>query len=199
MLHSLKNIIGFTVQATDKPAGKVADFHVDDVTWAVRHVAVADAGGVGIQLASVEPDQIRSLDVKAKRLNVNRTQEDIAGGPDVTLDPPVSHHVNQQNDSHLRSIDEIVGYTVMAADGEAGSIADFLVDDSGWKIGVIVVAGAGGRKVMVGPGLIDRLDFDAKTAHVELDGSHFERSPVYDPSKPIARIEDVPLLGSDQV
>lgn len=199
MLHSLKGIIGFTVQATDKPAGKVADFYVDDVTWAVRHVAVADAGGVGIQMASVEPDEIRDLDARARRLNVNRTQEDIAGGPDVTLDPPVSHHVNRQNDSHLRSIDEIVGYKVMAADGAAGTIADFLVDEQGWKIGVIVVAAAGGRQVMVGPGLIDRLDFDAKTAHVELDGSHFERSPVYDPMKKIASVEDVPLLGSDEV
>jgi hypothetical protein len=199
MLYSLKNIIGYTVQATDKPAGKVADFYVDDVTWAIRHVAMADAGGVGIQMASVEPGQIGGLDAAGNKLSVRRTQADIAGGPDVTLDPPVSHHVNRQNDEHLRSIDETVGYKVAAVDGSAGTIEDFLVDASNWQIDIIVVADAKGRKVMVGPGLLDRLDFDTKTAHVELDCGHFAKSPAYDPGNPPKRVDDVALVRREGV
>ena len=199
MLHSLKSIIGYTVQGTDKPAGNVVDFYVDDVTWAIRHVAVDNHGGVGIQFASVEPDQIADLDADSGRLHVNRTQADIAGGPDVSLDPPVSHHVNRQNDEHLRSIDEIVGYEVVAGDGKAGAIEDFLVDDTTWRIGIIVVADPKGREVMVGPGLLDRLDFDAKTAHVELDCAHFAKSPVYDSGNPPKRIDEVRLVGREGV
>jgi hypothetical protein len=160
---------------------------------------VDNHGGVGIQFASVEPDQIADLDADSGRLHVNRTQADIAGGPDVSLDPPVSHHVNRQNDEHLRSIDEIVGYEVVAGDGKAGAIEDFLVDDTTWRIGIIVVADPKGREVMVGPGLLDRLDFDAKTAHVELDCAHFAKSPVYDSGNPPKRIDEVRLVGREGV
>ena len=199
MFHSLKKFVGFKIQASDAPCGHVADIYVDDVTWAVRHIAVMDHGGIGIQMASVEPDQVARIDAKSKKLHVSRTRDDIAGGPDVTLDPPVSHHVNNENDPHLRSIEEIAGYKVVASDGAVGTLDDFLIDAEHWKIGIIVVADEAGRKVAIGPGLIDRLDFDAKSAHVELDKSHFARSPAYDPAKPVKRLEDVPLVGREGV
>lgn len=199
MLMSLGQIVGYTVQATDKPAGKVADIYFDDTLWSIRQFAVADAGGVGTQMASVDSDSIASVDTGAARVNVARTQEEIAGGPDVSLDPPVSHHINAMNNPRLRSVTELKGYRLHASDGDVGALDDFIASDGNWKINLVVVATDSGRKVLVAPGMVNRIDFEAKTVQLELDSARFAGSPEYDPATPIARIEDVRLVGRDEV
>lgn len=199
MVVALSEVLGCGVQASDKQAGKVADVYFDDETWVVRHIAVADAGGVGIQMASVDPAALGEIDTGAHTLHVNLTQQEIAGGPDVSLDLPVAHQVSAQNDPRLRSVNEVTGYRLMASDGTVGTINDFIVGGAGdWKVHLVVVD-TGKGKVLVGPGLVDRIDHDAKTAHVELDQAKFARSPAYDPAIPITNIDDVKLVGQTGV
>ena len=198
MLHPLKPILGYTVQATDKPAGKVNDLLFDDVTWNIRHVVVGDPGGIGIQPASVDPANVAGVDNGASRMNMKLTQAEIAGGPDVSLDPPVSRSHTSASDPTLRSLDEVVGYKVVASDGEVGTIADLLAGDNDWKVHLVAVQSAGGP-VLVGAGLIDRFDPDNHSAHVELDKAGFAASPAYDASKPPASIDDVKLVGQKGV
>lgn len=198
MLVNLRDILGYEIQATDKPAGTAQDFYIDDVLWTVRHVAIADAGGLGTQMASVEPNSLGELDRERRHLHVNKTQDQIAEGPDVSGDSPVVHQGRHPGDPHLRSVREVQGYKVVGVDGTMGSIDDFIASNDDWKIHFIVVAGKGAaehRKVLVGPGLINQVDFDAKTVHLELDRDHFANSPVFDSSHPIENIEDVQLAG----
>lgn len=42
-------------------------------------------------------------------------------------------------ESELRSVDEITGYTIKAADGELGGIDDIVVDDRDWSIKFIIL------------------------------------------------------------
>jgi hypothetical protein len=201
MLSNLSDILGYDIQATDKPAGTVDDVYIDDVLWTVRHVAIADAGGQGTQMASVDPDSLGKLDRKNRKLHVNKPQDQIAGGPNVSGDLPVANQKSHHGDPHLRSVREVKGYTVVGVDGPVGQIDDFIAGDDNWKIHFVVVAAdasAGFRKVLVGPGLIDRVDFDAKTVHLELDRNHFAKSPEYDPSHPIENLEDVQLVGRER-
>lgn len=198
MLSNLSDILGYDIQATDKPAGTVDDVYIDDVLWTVRHVAIADAGGLGTQMASVEPDSLGKLDRETHHLQINKTQDQIAGGPNVSGDPPVANQGGHRGDPHLRSVREMKGYKVVGVDGAVGLIDDFIAGDDDWKIHFVVVAAddaAKHRKVLVGPGLINRVDFEAKTVHLELDRDHFAKSPEYDPAHPIENIEDVKLVG----
>lgn len=198
MLSNLSDILGYDIKATDKPAGTVDDIYIDDVLWTVRHVAIADAGGLGTQMASVEPDSLGRLDRETHHLQVNKTHDQIAEGPDVSGDLPVANQGTRRGDPHLRSIREMKGYKVVSGGGAVGLIDDFIAGDDDWKIHFIVIAAneaAGNRKVLVGPGMIDQVDFDAKTAHLELDRDHFAKSPEYDPAHPIENIEDVMLAG----
>ena len=61
---------------------------------------------------------------------------------------------NSDDDSHLRSTDEVMGDKIHAIDGEIGEVVDFLIDDSLWKIDYIVVDNGNwliGRKVVMSP------------------------------------------------
>lgn len=196
MLLNLDDVLGYEIRATDRPAGKVEDIYIDDVLWNVRHVAVADAGGVGIQMASVGPESLGDVDLTARKMHVGLTHDEVAGGPDVSVDLPVSRRTSKVSDPHLRSIRELKGYQVRANDGDVGNIDGFVCSSDDWKIHFIVVA-TDERKVLVGPGLIDQVDFDAKSAHVELDTARFAKSPEFDPSHPIERVEDIKLVGRE--
>lgn len=201
MLSNLSDILGYNIQATDKPAGTVDDVYIDDVLWTVRHVAIADAGGQGTQMASVDPGSLGKLDRKNHQLHVNKPHDEIAVGPNVSSDPPVADQGLHHGDPHLRSVREVKGYTVVGVDGPVGHIDDFIAGDDDWKIHFVVIAAdamAGFRKVLVGPGLINRVDFDAKTVHLELDLNHFAKSPEYDPAHPIENLDDVRLVGRER-
>jgi hypothetical protein len=43
------------------------------------------------------------------------------------------------NQSHLRSMKDVAGYTIQATDGEIGHVDDFIIDDKPWTIRYIVV------------------------------------------------------------
>jgi hypothetical protein len=201
MFVPLSEIVGLVVQATDKPAGKVADLLFDDVTWDIRHVVVADAGGVAIQPASVDPARIDRVDRKGRKLEIGLTQEEIAGGPDESIDPPVSRSHTAMSDPDLRSLDEVTGYKVFASDGEVGTLADLIAGEDDWKVHLVVVETRGkkGGKVLVGAGLVDRFDHASRSAHVEIDAARFAKSPPYDPKQPIRRLEDVKLVGQEGI
>ena len=202
MYVSLNSIVGFQIQSTDGPAGTVEDIFVDDILWKVRHIAVADAGGVGTQPASIDPNSYGDLVPDEKTLNVNLTHGDISGGPDVSGDPPVSLQTDEHGDPHLRSAREIHGYRIDGIDGEAGKIGDFIVDDDEWKIHFIVVETGDwndGRTIVIAPGMLSKLDHDTKSAKLDLDLKKVAESPVYDPSVPIRSEEDIHVKGHAQV
>ena len=202
MYVNLNSIVGFQLQATDGAAGNVDDVFVDDVLWKVRHIAVTDAGGVGTQPASIDPESYGELDPNGKTLGVNLTRAEISGGPDVSGDPPVSLQTDEHGDPHLRSAREIHGYKIAALDGEAGTIDDFIVDDDQWKIHFIVVETGDWndhRKIVVAPGMLSALDHDAKSARLDLELAKVADSPDYDPSNPITREEDVHVKGHANV
>ena len=65
----------------------------------------------------------------------------------------------------LRSVRELIGYTIRARDGEVGQIVDFYFDDERWTVRYLVVsmgtdeAGAG-SSVLLSPMAISLADFD---------------------------------------
>ena len=72
----------------------------------------------------------------------------------------------KQPGSHLRSMREVLGYTVHATDGEAGTIEDFIIEDTLWGVHHVVVAlkQPSPRSILVSPEAIRSISWTGKAA-----------------------------------
>ena len=72
------------------------------------------------------------------------------------------------------------GYAIEAADGAAGSVSEFLFDDTTWKIRWLVVNTGNwlsGRKVLLHPSSIGQPDYDREVLPVSLTKAKIQASP----------------------
>ena len=82
------------------------------------------------------------------------------------------------------------GYHIAATDGDIGHVQDFLVDDATWAIHYLVVDTSNwwfGKKVLVSPEWIDRVDWADAKVYVGVTREQIRKSPEYDPSDPVER------------
>jgi uncharacterized protein YrrD len=104
--------------------------------------------------------------------------------------PRAEHHeAVSEVDSHLRSFNEIKGYTLHASDGKLGNINDLIIDDSNWKIMYAVINSGNWlswrKKVLLDIGWIETISHDQKEARTVLNTDAIKDSPEYDPRIPI--------------
>ena len=94
-----------------------------------------------------------------------------------------------EEESSLQGVRAVAGYKLHAADGPMGHVDDFIMDDAEWAISY-VVADTGiwlpGRKVLVSPHWIERVDWDTSEVFVDLTREAIRRSPGFDPSQPVS-------------
>lgn len=96
----------------------------------------------------------------------------------------------ERGDPHLRSSGAVIGYHIEATDGDIGHVEDFLVDDATWAIRYMIVDTRNwwpGKKVLVSPEWIERVDWSDAKVHVGVTRAQIKQSPEYDPSGPVAR------------
>jgi sporulation protein YlmC with PRC-barrel domain len=134
MYFQLSHVIGLSVEASDGPRGKVDDVCIEDTLWRVEHLAVADAGDLATHPASIARGKFGASEIGGRTLRVPLNHDEVAGGPGVSGDLPVSQHVSRRNDPRLGSVPEIRGYSVYGPDGEVGRLGDFIADDEDWQI-----------------------------------------------------------------
>ena len=85
-------------------------------------------------------------------------------------------------DPHLRSTDSVQGHNIQALDGEIGHIEDFIIDDETWAIRYLVVDTKNwwaGKKVLVSPQWIERVDWSESKVFVNLSRETIKESPEY--------------------
>lgn len=85
-------------------------------------------------------------------------------------------------DEHLRSVNEVTGYHIGAADGEIGHVDDFIIDDEDWAIRFIVIKTGGwlsGRKTLVSPQSIEGISWTESKMFVSLTRDQIASSPEY--------------------
>lgn len=100
-------------------------------------------------------------------------------------------------DAHLQSTHDVTGFHIEAADGEIGHVEDFIVDDENWTIRYIEVDTRNwwpGKKVLLAPGWIKRLDWLEGKVRVKLLREIIRNAPEYDPSQLITRQYEVSLF-----
>ncbi len=102
-----------------------------------------------------------------------------------------------RDDPYLRSTRQVTGYHIHATDGEIGHVEDFMVDDENWAIRFLVVDTRNwlpGKKVILSPRWIKRVQWADSLVYFDLTRGSVEKSPEFNPSKPISRDYEAFLL-----
>ena len=90
----------------------------------------------------------------------------------------------------LRSVKDLRGYTIRAADGDIGKVHEFYFDDRGWIIRYLVVdtgTWLPGRRVLLSPSAMGQPDWETQVLPVGLTKGQVEHSPPIDADKPVSR------------
>ncbi|MBD3296996.1 MAG: PRC-barrel domain containing protein [Candidatus Omnitrophica bacterium] len=96
----------------------------------------------------------------------------------------------EEGDRHLRSFKEVEGYNIHASDGDIGHVYDLIAEDKSWNIRYMAVDTGSwlpGRKVLISPSWVDRVEWDTSRVYTGLVREHIQQSPRYDPGKPVDR------------
>lgn len=90
------------------------------------------------------------------------------------------------NESHLRSMRDVTGYSIQATDGEIGRVDDFIVDDDGWIIRYMIVDTRTWwpeKRIIISPQWISHVDWKNSNLYVNLSRHAIKSGPEYDPEK----------------
>jgi hypothetical protein len=96
----------------------------------------------------------------------------------------------ESTDSHLRSTEAIIGYSVEATDGEIGHVDGFVIDNEAWAIRYVEVATRNwlsGKKVLVSPAWIERVSWPESKVYARLSREAIQSCPEYLLSRPLTR------------
>lgn len=91
-----------------------------------------------------------------------------------------------EQDPHLRSCDALVGYQILATDGDLGHVENFLLDDESWAIRYFVVNTSnwwGGHHVLIAPQWVERVSWPDSTVTLDLSREAIKNAPPYDEAK----------------
>lgn len=90
----------------------------------------------------------------------------------------------------LQSINNIIGYTIAAKNGNIGVAQDFLFDDDRWRVRYLVVDTGDwlpGRKVLIPPEYLGRPLYEGKMFPIQLSKEGIEASPPLETDKPVSK------------
>lgn len=136
-------------------------------------------GGTGLWGASTLPLGIVTPTVPGAESSTGEPGPGTGAAPALAGQPEES---GEGGDPHLRSTAAVTGCTVEASDGRIGHVDDFLFDPSSWAIRKVVVDTRHwlpGRRVLVEPAAIDRMDWSGRRVHVALTREAVKACPEY--------------------
>jgi sporulation protein YlmC with PRC-barrel domain len=103
-----------------------------------------------------------------------------------------------QTDSHLRSTNEIIGYSISAIDDRVGHVEDFLVDDETWAIRYLTVdtgVWLFGRRVLVGRDCVEEVDWASECVKVGRTREQIKQGLEFDMNNPPPGDYEAALAG----
>jgi len=152
-MMSLKSLRGRPLVARDGSIGAIVDVYFDDRDWSLRHFVFDTGKPMPQRLVLVSPAAVtRQLHTHLSRAELERCHE-VEEDPPLYLQHDIATHP-YRGDPHLRSMEVLSGYAVIAADGAAGQLKDLRADPEGWRVvGLEVDTGLWfpGPRVLVAP------------------------------------------------
>jgi sporulation protein YlmC with PRC-barrel domain len=93
-----------------------------------------------------------------------------------------------KDDPALRSANEVIGYQILASDGEIGHVDDFLFEDEDWSVHYMVIDTKNwwaGKKVLISPMSVRRIEWQERRVSLGANRLQVQHSPAYDPAMTI--------------
>lgn len=192
MLRSLYTMLDYQIAGTDGELGRVQDFFFDDESWIVDYLVVDTATLQEKPEVLINPFAAGVPDWKTKRLPLLLTCDQILTSPPVRSDIPISRQRRaglKLPGSHLRSMREVLGYSIYTADGEAGSIEDFIIEDTLWGIhhAILGLGQPPERSIIAPPTSIRSISWPGKAAWMNLTFQDLQKLPNFDATSPVNR------------
>jgi sporulation protein YlmC with PRC-barrel domain len=88
-------------------------------------------------------------------------------------------------DPHLRSLEEVTGYHVHAADGMIGHLENLLIDDQKWTINYLIIDTRNwwpGQHVLLAPAAVKEFDWSERQVRLDVTRAMVKGSPSWDPA-----------------
>ena len=105
-----------------------------------------------------------------------------------TVKKKSGNNKDEEEQSHLRSANELFGYHVNAINGETGTVTDFILDDKDWQIRYMVVdTDEFDKQVLVVLEWISNIEVSSKDVSIDLTRDAIKFSPTFDPNLPVNR------------
>lgn len=93
------------------------------------------------------------------------------------------HDKRSDDDLHLRSTENIFGYSIHASDGDFGHVTDFIFDDSNWKIIYLVVDSHkwfGGEKHLVKTTAVEEIQWENSKVILNISTEAIKNASLFD-------------------
>jgi len=90
MLRNVKDLQGYTIQATNGDIGSVRTFYFDDRDWRIRYLVVDTGNWLPGKRVLLSPESLHSPLLDTEYLPVNLTRDQVRDSPDIDTDRPVS-------------------------------------------------------------------------------------------------------------
>lgn len=209
MLRYAKALRGYKLGAGDEEIGKVIDLYFDDLTWAVRYFVVRTGGWFEDRRVLVAPGRIGPVGEDDEILKTTLTRAEVEASPPAESERPLSEcmevvfypyhfwppdyesrECDPSTQAHLRSMEEVEGYTVAAKDGDIGHVEGFIVDDTNWVVRYLAVDTRNywpGKHVLVSPEWTREVNYNSGQVIVDLERDVIKESPEVDLDEPISR------------
>ncbi|MEO8849141.1 MAG: PRC-barrel domain-containing protein [Casimicrobiaceae bacterium] len=99
MLHNVKELERYSVEAVDGPLGTVTDLYFDDKRWAVRYFVVETGSWLKGRKVLISPNAVQRIEWDDGVMRVSLTQQQLRDSPGIDADKPVSRQ--NEIDHHL--------------------------------------------------------------------------------------------------
>jgi hypothetical protein len=166
--------VGMTREEIEKSPGLDTDAPVsrqyerrwlDEYGWPYYWTPTVSAGGMGVWAGAMQP--------QALLMRQRREDKDFVATP-------------EEEEKVVRSVAEVRGYHVQAADGDCGHVHDFIMDDESWTVRYFVVDTRNwlpGRHVLIAPDSIQSIGWADQVVTCNLTRDTIKASPPYEPSE----------------
>lgn len=186
MLWDALGLKGHAIQGRDGPFGTVNDLLFDDRTWRLRWLVGDTSYWMPHRMVLLPIHSMRSVDPGRRRVSIALTMAQIDASAGIGLDPPVwlQSEVSPRSqaicDSHLRSVEAVVGHRVHTPEGVVGHVDDLLVSDDDWSIRFFRVDTWNwhpGQYILIPPRVLREIDWPSRSIHLDVDHRQIENSP----------------------
>ncbi len=217
MLIVAREMFGVPLEAAEGRVGTLYDVLFDDQSWKVRHLVVDTTRAFHGRQVLLDRQSVEHVDWRERNIRLRLSHHEVGQCASVGMNLPVARREPAEptqvlvseaywtgsldpstasgGDPHLRSARLLAGVHIHCRDGRLGHLEDFVIDDSTWSVGYLVVDTRNwwpGKSVLIEAAAVESIRWQDREIHVILSREEVERRPAYDGTMPA----EEPVMGT---